>query len=173
MSHRRTTALALAASLAGGLAVAAPLSGTAGAATVTPKRVTVKAALTSTQKILHTVAPNDRVTYGFNLLEGTDDSGASPVQVQMIGNVTYTKGNGPFFGTITFTAADGSTLGVRMDGRARALPNGTDAKFSAKLVVLGGTGQWLRARGRGVFVGSRQAALGGTVQSRFVIRLKG
>ena len=39
----------------------------------------------------------------------------------------YTEGNGPFFGTITFTAADGSTLGVRMDGRARALPNGTDA----------------------------------------------
>jgi len=167
----RTTSVALAVAL-GGTALTGPLATAAPAATVGPHRVTVKAELNSSQKILHTVAPNDRVTYGFNLLEGTDDSGASPVQVQMIGNVTYTKGNGPFFGTITFTAADGSTLGVRMDGGARALPNGTDAKFAAKLTVLGGTGQWLHAKGRGTFVGSRQAALGSAVQARFVIRLK-
>ena len=134
--------------------------------------MTVKVQLTSTQKILHTVAPNGSRTYGFNLLEGTDDTGASPVQVQMIGNVTYTKGNGPFFGTITFTAADGSTLGVRMDGRAKALPNGTDASFRAGLTVIGGTGQWLRARGAGRFTGSRKAALGSTVQAKFVIRLR-
>ncbi|MFM7616942.1 MAG: hypothetical protein ACKO72_05715 [Actinomycetes bacterium] len=172
MSRCPIPSIALTAALAGA-AVAVPFAPGAGAATITPKRVTVAAELTSTQRILHTVAPNDRVTYGFNLLEGTDTGGASPVQVQMIGNVTYTKGNGPFFGTITFTAADGSTLGVRMDGSARALPNGTDAKFSAKLTVLGGTGEWLRAKGRGTFVGSRQAALGGTVRARFVIRLRG
>jgi len=172
MSRTRPTSVALTATLAA-LTVTGPLAGGATAATVTPTRVTVAADLTSTQKILYTAAPNDRVTYGFNLLEGTDSRGASPVQVQMLGNVTYTKGSGPFFGTITFTAADGSTLGVRMDGAARALPNGTDAKFSAKLTVLGGTGEWLRAKGRGTFVGSRQAALGGTVRARFVIRLKG
>ena len=103
---------------------------------------------------------------------GTDSSGASPVQVEMIGNVVYTLGNGPFFGTITFTAANGSTLGVRMDGRARALPNGTDASFRAGLTVIGGTGQWLRARGAGRFTGSRKAALGSTVQAKFVIRLR-
>lgn len=171
MSSNRTASVVLAVAL-GGAALAGPLATTAPAATVGPHRVTVKAELDSTQKILHTVGPNGTKTYGFNLLEGTDDSGASPVQVQMIGNVTYTKGNGPFFGTITFTAADGSTLGVRMDGAARALPNGTDAKFAAKLTVLGGTGQWLRARGRGTFVGTRQAALGTAVQAQFVIRLK-
>ncbi|MEY3362288.1 MAG: hypothetical protein RL531_2007 [Actinomycetota bacterium] len=170
MARTRTTTLVLTATL-GGIAVIGPVAPAATAATVTPKRVTVAADLTSTQKILYTVAPNDRVTYGFNLLEGTDARGASPVQVQMLGNVTYTKGSGPLFGTITFTAADGSTLGVRMDGSARALPNGTDAKFTAKLAVLGGTGEWLRAKGRGTFVGSRQAALGGTVRARFTIRL--
>jgi len=172
MSRIRTTTVATTAALTG-FALLGPLATAAPAATITPRRVTVKAELTSTQKILHTAGPNDRVTYGFNLLEGTDTSGASPVQVQMIGNVTYTKGNGPFFGTITFTAADGSSLGVRMDGSARALPNGTDATFRAKLTVLGGTGEWLRAKGRGTFVGSRQAALGGTVRARFVIRLRG
>ena len=144
----------------------------ASAATVTPRTVRVAAALTSQQRILHNVAPKDRRTYGLNLLVGTDTSGASPVQVEMIGNVVYTLGNGPFFGTITFTAADGSTLGVRMDGRARALPNGTDASFRAGLTVIGGTGQWLRARGAGRFTGSRKAALGSTVQAKFVIRLQ-
>lgn len=144
----------------------------ASAATVTPRTVRVAAALTSQQRILHNVAPKDRRTYGLNLLVGTDASGASPVQVEMIGNVVYTEGNGPFFGTITFTAADGSTLGVRMDGRARALPNGTDASFRAGLTVIGGTGQWLRARGAGRFTGSRKAALGSTVQAKFVIRLR-
>lgn len=171
MSSNRTASAVLAVAL-GSAALAGPLATAAPAATVGPHRVTVKVDLESMQKILHTVAPNGAKTYGFNLLEGTDDSGASPVQVQMLGNVTYTKGDGPFFGTITFTAADGSTLGVRMDGAARALPNGTDAKFAAKLTVLGGTGQWLRARGRGTFVGTRQAALGTAVQARFVIRLK-
>lgn len=171
MSTNRTAAVVLTVAL-GGAALAGPLATAAPAATVGPHRVTVQTELDSTQKILHTVSPNGIRTYGFNLLEGTDATGASPVQVQMIGNVTYTKGNGPFFGTITFTAADGSTLGVRMDGSARALPNGTDAKFQAKLTVLGGTGQWLRAKGRGTFVGSRQAALGTAVQARFVIRLK-
>ena len=171
MSTNRSAAALLTVAL-GGAALAGPLASAAPAATVGPHRVTVQTELDSTQKILHTVSPNGIRTYGFNLLEGTDATGASPVQVQMIGNVTYTKGNGPFFGTITFTAADGSTLGVRMDGSARALPNGTDAKFQAKLTVLGGTGQWLRAKGRGTFGGSRQAALGTAVQARFVIRLK-
>lgn len=153
--------------------LAGPLSTGAHGATVTPRTVRVQVALDSQQKILHTVAPNGIRTYGLNLLVGTDASGASPVQVEMIGNVVYTKGSGPFFGTITFTAADGSTLGVRMDGRATAAPNGTDATFRAPLTVIGGTGQWLRARGTGQFTGSREAALGTTVQARFVIRLRG
>jgi hypothetical protein len=171
MSTHRTTSTIFAIALTGA-ALVGPLATTAPAATVSPKRVTVKVELESVQKILYTVSPNGSRTYGLNLLEGTDDSGASPMQVQMIGNVTYTKGDGPFFGTITFTAADGSTLGVRMNGAARALPNGTDAKVAAKLTVIGGTGQWLRAKGRGTFVGYRKAALGTAVQSRFVIRLK-
>lgn len=167
---RRTTVIATT-TLALVVALGAPVP-TAAAATITPRTVRVAAALESQQRILHQVAPKNSRTYGLNVLVGTDSSGASPVQVEMIGNVVYTEGSGPFFGTITFTAADGSTLGMRMDGRARALPNGTDATFKANLTVIGGTGEWLRARGTGRFTGSRKAALGSTVQAKFVVRLQ-
>lgn len=149
-----------------------PLSSSAGAATVTKRVIKVETSIASQQKITHTVAPNGRRVYGFNLLVGRDESGKTPIDVEMLGNVNYLKGNGPFFGFITFTAEDGSTLGVQMDGKARVLPNGTDTIVKAQLSVIGGTGKWLKAAGKGTFTGSRTAALGTDVKSKFVIRLK-
>ncbi|MBJ7381380.1 MAG: hypothetical protein JHC66_02225 [Acidimicrobiia bacterium] len=152
--------------------LAAPLASSAGAATITKRVIKVEASISSQQKITHTVSPNGRRVYGFNLLVGRDESGSNPIDVEMLGNVNYLKGNGAFFGFITFTAKDGSTLGVQMNGTAKLLPNGTDTRFSAPLKVIGGTGKWLKAAGKGTFTGSRTAALGTEVKSKFVIRLK-
>ncbi len=152
--------------------LAALLASSAGAATVTKRIIKVEATIASQQKITHTVSPNSRRVYGFNLLVGRDERGTNPIDVEMLGNVDYLKGNGEFFGFITFTAKDGSTLGVRMNGTAKLLPNGTDTRFSAPLKVIGGTGKWLQAAGKGTFTGSRSAALGTEVKAKFVIRLK-
>ena len=152
--------------------LAAPLASSAGAATITKRVIKVEASIASQQKITHTVSPNGRRVYGFNLLVGRDERGSNPIDVEMLANVNYLKGNGPFFGFITFTAKDGSTIGVQMNGKARALTNGTVTNFSAPLKVIGGTGKWLQAAGKGTFTGSRSAALGTEVKSKFVIRLK-
>jgi len=152
--------------------LAAPLASSAGAATITKRLIKVEATIASQQKITHTVSPNGRRVYGLNLLVGRDERGSNPIDVEMLANVNYLKGNGPFFGFITFTAKDGSTIGVQMNGKARALPNGTDTAFSAPLKVIGGTGKWLYAEGKGTFTGLRTAALGADVKSKFVIRLK-
>ena len=152
--------------------LAAPLASSAGAATITKRVIKVEASISSQQNITHTVSPNGRRVYGFNLLVGRDERGSNPIDVEMLANVNYLKGNGPFFGFITFTAKDGSTIGVQMNGKARALTNGTVTNFSAPLKVIGGTGKWLQAAGKGTFTGSRSAALGTEVKSKFVIRLK-
>ena len=152
--------------------LASPLASSAGAATITKRVVKVEASMASQQKITHTVSPNGRRVYGFNLLLGRDERGSNPIDVEILGNVNYLKGNGPFFGFITFTAKDGSTLGVQMVGKARLLPNGTDTLVSAPVKVIGGTGRWLHAAGKGTFTGSRTAALGADIESKFVIRLK-
>jgi len=152
--------------------LAAPLASSAGAATITKRVIKVEASISSQQKITHTVSPNGRRVYGFNLLVGRDESGSNPIDVEMLGNVNYLKGNGPFFGFITFTAEDGSSLGVQMNGKAKVLPNGTDTRVFAPFKVIGGTGKWLHAEGKGTFTGLRTAAVGADVKSKFVIRLK-
>lgn len=152
--------------------LAAPLASSAGAATVTKRIIKVETSMASQQKITHTVSPNGRRVYGFNLLVGRDERGSNPIDVEMLGNVNYLKGNGPFFGFITFTAKDGSTLGVQMNGKAKVLPSGTDTRVIARFKVIGGTGKWLHAEGKGTFTGLRTVALGNDVKSKFVIRLK-
>ena len=61
---------------------------------------------------------------------------------------------------MTYTFADGSTLGVQFQGAATATANGDETDFAAMLGVLGGTGRYASATGTGIFTGSRQAALG-------------
>lgn len=55
--------------------LAAPLASSAGAATITKRLIKVEATIASQQKITHTVSPNGRRAYGFNLLVGRDERG--------------------------------------------------------------------------------------------------
>ena len=129
--------------------------------------------LTSDSRTLVQVGPANTITYGWNRLLGTATVNGQPVGVDMQASVQYTSGNGPFSGFVTFTFADGSTLGVSMQGVTTAAANTTDATFSSTLGVIGGTGTYLEAKGAGTFTGTRQTQLGGQVQSMFDLDLQG
>lgn len=92
------------------------------------------------------------------------------MQVELLGNVAYTNGSGPFFGFVTFTFADGSVLGTQVQGIATKQPDGT-IRFASTLGVLGGTGTYARTQGSGTFTGSRAAALGQPVEATFTLDL--
>ena len=72
--------------------------------------------LTSQSRMLHQVGAAAEKTYGWNLLTGTTTVDDQPVGIEMLASVNYVSGNGQFSGFITFTYADGSTLGVSMQG---------------------------------------------------------
>jgi hypothetical protein len=148
----------------------APLSTPVGqSATGTP--LTVIADLESQSRTLHTMGVDASVTYGWNQLVGTATVDGQPVGVELLGNVSYVKGSGPIFGFVTYTFADGSTLGVQFQGAATV--DGDDTAFAATLGVLGGTGRYASATGTGIFTGSRTAALGTTVKANFDLTIAG
>ena len=123
------------------LQAGAPLSTPVGkSATGTPLQVT--ADLDSQSRTLHTVGADGSMTYGWNQLVGTATVDGQPVGVELLGNVNYVKGSGPIFGFVTFTFADGSTLGMQFQGAATATANGDETSFAATLGVIGGTGRY-------------------------------
>ncbi len=146
----------------------APLATTVGTgAAGTPLHLTT--ALASQMRTLLTAGS---ITYGWNRLIGTASLDGKPVLVDMLGNVNYATGNGPFFGFITFTFDDKSTLAVSMQGQAVQSPNGAST-VAATLGLLGGTGRYDKATGTGTFVGARPAAVGATVDSTFDLKVSG
>ena len=154
------------------LQAGAPLSTPVGqGASGTSLQVTTD--LDSQSRTLHTVGADGSVTYGWNQLVGNATVEGQPVSVEMLGNVSYVKGTGPIFGFVTYTFADGSTLGVQMQGAATASANGDETTFAATLGVLGGTGRYAGATGSGMFSGSRKAALGTTVAATFDLTIDG
>jgi len=158
--------------LAALLQAGAPLSTPVGqSATGTPLQVT--ADLESQSRTLHTVGADGSVTYGWNQLVGTATVDGQAVGVELLGNVNYVKGRGPIFGFVTFTFADGSTLGVQFQGAA-TFPSISDVtNFAATLGVIGGTGRYASATGTGTFTGSRDATLGTTVTATFDLAIAG
>jgi hypothetical protein len=134
--------------------------------------VKLETTLSSQSRTLYQVGPGNESTYGWNRLTGTSTLSGQPVSIEMLATVDYTKGNGPFSGVITFTFADGSTLGVSMVGSTTAQPNGTDAAFASTLGVIGGTGQYVNTTGYGTFTGTRSAALGTDVGAVFTLQLR-
>jgi hypothetical protein len=134
--------------------------------------VRLETTLSSQSRTLYQVGPGNESTYGWNRLTGTSTLSGQPVSIEMLATVDYTKGNGPFSGVITFTFADGSTLGVSMVGSTTAQPNGTDAAFASTLGVIGGTGQYVNTTGYGTFTGTRSAALGTDVGAVFTLQLR-
>jgi hypothetical protein len=128
--------------------------------------------LSSQARTLYQVGPANESTYGWNRLTGTSTLDGQPVSIEMLATVDYTKGSGPFSGVVTFTFADGSTIGVSMAGSTTAQANGTDASFASTLGVIGGTGQYVSTTGYGTFTGTRSAALGTDVGAVFTLQLR-
>jgi hypothetical protein len=126
--------------------------------------------LASQARTLLNAGPNGSVTYGWNRLTGTATLDGKPVAIDMLGNVNYKAGNGPFFGFITFTFDDRSTLAVSMQGQAVQAPDGSST-VAATLGIFSGTGKYEKATGTGTFTGSRPAAVGATVGSTFDVKV--
>jgi quercetin dioxygenase-like cupin family protein len=164
---KKPVVIELAALLQQGAPLATPVGE---GATGTPLHV--RADLESQSSTLHTMGADGSVVYGWNQLVGTS-SGDAPVAVELLGNVSYLRGSGPIFGFVTFTFADGSSLGVQMQGAATAAADGSTTTFAATLGVLGGTGGYTAATGTGTFTGSRDAALGTTVAAAFDLTIAG
>ena len=138
----------------------------------TGEAVKLETTLSSQSRTLYQTGPANESTYGWNRLTGTSTLSGQPVSIEMLATVEYTLGNGPFSGVVTFTFADGSTLGVSMVGTTIAQPNGTDASFASTLGVLGGTGRYVNSTGYGFFNGTRSAALGTDVGAVFTLQLR-
>jgi quercetin dioxygenase-like cupin family protein len=130
-----------------------------------PPTLVINTDLTSEGTVLNSA--DGEVVYGWNRLVGPGDNA---LYVDMQGSVSYVQGSGGFGGFVTFTFADGATIGTRMTGMATSENGGTD--FAATLVVLGGTGRYADAKGSGTFVGSRTGDLGSHVDSMFELYLE-
>jgi hypothetical protein len=157
--------------LAALLAQGAPLATLTGTAvTGTPLHLATN--IDSQDRKLFTMGADGSVVFGQNHLTGTATLNGENVGVEMLANVNYTKGSGPFFGFITFAFADGSTLGVQMQGLATAAADASGTTFASTLGVVGGTGKYATTTGTGTFTGSRKAALGTTVAATFDLTLE-
>lgn len=131
--------------------------------------VTFTTTLTSVEKSVAKVGPDDQVLYGWNDLRGGTSFDGSPAQVRLQGSVWYLSGSGPFNGFLTLTFDDGSTLGMWMAGKATA--SGDQTAFEAQLQVMGGTGKYEQASGSGSWTGSRTGDLGGAVKFDGTVQL--
>ena len=140
---------------------------TGSAAPVAGRELTWEVSLTSQQRILRQVGPDGSLNYGWNQLVGPSTVDGQPVEVEMLGNVDYERGSGPFFGFVSLVGPNGDVLAFRMDGEASQPPGAegsSDSTFTAELTVIGGSGAYAGVSGgRGTFSGSRSAELGGQV----------
>jgi quercetin dioxygenase-like cupin family protein len=157
--------------LAALLQTAAPLSTPVGTS-ATGDALRVGATLDSQARTLNTVGSDGSLVYGWHQLAGSDAANGG-VNVTMLASVDYANGSGPFFGFVTFTFADGSTLGMQMQGTAVAAADGSSTQFASTLGVIGGTGRYATAKGTGTFTGSRTAALGTAVSATFDLTVTG
>jgi hypothetical protein len=156
---RQTRALAAALSVASLLAVV----GTAApAAAQSTSAIDVTVTLTSKQTVLTQVGRGGAVTYGWNQLSGSATTPSGPTAVDILGNVNYTNGSGPFFGFLSMHFASQSTVAFLMQGRAAKQPDGS-TKLKASLTVIDGNAAFTGAKGSGAFTGSRAAALGSPI----------
>ncbi len=140
---------------------------TTSTAAVVGRELAWDVSLTSQQRILRQVGPAGELNYGWNQLVGPSTLDGQAVDVEMLGNVDYEQGTGPFFGFVSLVWPNGDVLAFRMDGQATqpaAAQGSSDSAFTAELTVIGGSGTYAGVSGgRGTFTGSRSAELGGQV----------
>lgn len=136
------------------------------------EKLTFTSNITSAERVIYQVGPQTEHSYGWNRLTGLTSVAGLPAEVEMLGNVDYKSGSGPFFGFITLTIADGSQLAMRMDGKAVLNETTKDTRFESPLEIIGGTGRWVKATGKGEFTGNRRGALGSEVELSVGVTIK-
>jgi hypothetical protein len=156
--------------LAAAVLVAAAVPSSAASAKAT--KITVTVTLASKQTVLEKIGRGGAITYGWNQLTGTASTPSGDVDVTILGNVEYTKGQGPFFGFVTLHFASLSTLGLSMQGNAALRKDGSTA-LTAKLRVIEGNAAMTGASGKGSFTGGRTAELGSPITITITVNVKG
>lgn len=86
--------------------------------------------LASQAQNLHEVGAANESVYGWNRLTGKSQIDGKDVDIEMLGNVAYERGNGLFWGFVTATFADGSRsacgwMETRWRTPTRRVPNST------------------------------------------------
>ena len=162
------TAAVVSGCASGGEATPTPTSSVTTAASVDPSgsgvvSEVVAVELRSEFSDLHTLGPDGRRVFGWNLLVGDSSFLGQPVQVRLQGSVEYLDGNGPFDGFLRIVAQDGSELAFYVDGQATA---GDPTELPARLDFIGATGSYAAMVAAGQFEGTREAAVGAPVVTR-------
>jgi hypothetical protein len=128
---------------------------------------TVKVALASTGKSVHQFGAADTRTAGSTAFEGSGtDSDGHKVSVELQAVVNYTSGSGEFASVLTLDFGDGNTV-VAYTTHGVTTKTGDGAHVHAIYTIQGGTGTYQSATGSVSYVGDRNTALGGNVQSTF------
>jgi hypothetical protein len=130
------------------------------------RHLTFTTQLRSVDSIIRTLPGG--VTYGRNHLRGRTTWNNRHANIDFLAIVEYVNGSGPFYGVVTVTRADGSSIVFSANGRSISAGVGTtDARFTGQATVLGGSGAFAGATGTGTMTGFRKAALGGQVRMTF------
>ena len=138
----------------------------------TKDATTVKVELFSAASTLYSVGPEEDVQYGQNRLEGVVDLFGGPAKVEILGNVQYRSGTGPFYGFLTLSWADGSSLGFNVTGQAGKKADGV-TDLSATTGFIGGTGRYVTANAVAKFSGTRDGKVGSPIVVQLTVDVKG
>jgi len=142
-----------------------------GAETAHLVEFTVLAHGVDTDQNFRTTGAEVQLRYGNGRLTGNTTINGEPASAELLAQVAYDNGSGPFTGFWTFTFGDGSNLALRYEGQATK--SGDDTMIVGDLSVFGGTGSYASVTGGGTLHGERTVALGGDVDYRFSLNLSG
>ncbi len=131
----------------------------------------VQATGVETDQTFRTTGPASELRYGNGRLTGSTTIDGRAATAELLAQVGYRDGSGPFAGFWTFTFSDSANLVLSYSGETTA--SGSDTTIIGDLRVFGGTGAYAHVTGGGTLRGERMAALGGDVAYQFTLRLGG
>mgnify|MGYP003351253163 CR=1 FL=1 len=119
----------------------------------------------------HQFGAADVKTAGATAFEGTGtDSDGHKVSVVLQALISYASGSGEFASVIALDFGDGNTV-VAYTTHGVTTKTSDGAHVAALYAIQGGTGTYQSATGTVSYVGDRHSALGGNVQSTFVVSI--
>lgn len=124
-----------------------------------------------TDQTFRTTGPAAELRYGNGRLTGSTTIDGRAATAELLAQVGYRNGSGPFAGFWTFTFSDSENLVLSYSGETTASGSGTT--IIGDLRVFGGTGAYADVTGGGTLRGERTAALGGDVAYQFTLQLGG